>query len=130
MQNQRNGQRRPHGTGSLFEKGDNYYGQWRVHGKLVKRVVGPVRAPWTCDGLTRSQAEARLQALMSEVAPPVAGVETVRHESLGPREPDVDADIRFLDESEVNALLRFTPDTDLGRVERVLYLAAALIGMR
>jgi integrase len=219
MRTQRN-QRRPHGTGSLLVKGGKFYGQWRVNGQLVKRVIGPVRAAGTREGLTKSQAEARLRALIAEVAPPVAerlsvevaGKRLIAHlttmgrkpstlegyESflrvhiapffgerplskigksdieafmahclnagqsikstrnyLGllhgifdhamrqgwassnpcklvekPQQADVDADIRFLDEAEINALLRAVPDTDLGRVERVLYLAAALTGLR
>lgn len=40
------------------------------------------------------------------------------------------ADIRFLDEAEVEALLRAVPDTDFGRVQKVLYLAAVMTGMR
>lgn len=214
--------RRSHGTGSLLVKDGRYYGQWRVHGRLVKRVIGPARKPGTKDGLTKSMAEARLRALMAEVtAPPVAERLTVEqvgnrlithlttmgrkastvggYESylrvhlapyfgnralsqigkedvqafmafcltergqsikstrnyLGllhgifdyamregwasanpcklvekPQEPDDDADIRFLDEAELNALLRAVPDTDVGRVDRVLYLAAAMTGMR
>jgi len=47
-----------------------------------------------------------------------------------PRATDVDADIRFLDGPEVDALLAGVADDDLGRVERVLYLAAVMTGMR
>jgi hypothetical protein len=71
MQNQRNA-RRPHGTGSLFEKNGKFYGQWRINGQLVKRSIGPIRTTGTREGLTKSQAEARLRAMMGEVAPPVA----------------------------------------------------------
>jgi integrase len=41
-----------------------------------------------------------------------------------------DADVRFLDEAEVEALLRAVPDTEFGRVQRVLYLTAVMTGMR
>ncbi len=41
-----------------------------------------------------------------------------------------DPDIRFLDATEVDALLRATPDDPVGKVERVMYLAAATTGMR
>ena len=41
-----------------------------------------------------------------------------------------DPDIRFLDPEEVEALLRAVPDDALGRVERVMYLTAAMTGMR
>ena len=41
-----------------------------------------------------------------------------------------DPDIRFLDHEELEALLRAVPDDDLGRVERRMYLTAAMTGMR
>jgi integrase len=47
-----------------------------------------------------------------------------------PRAPEGDPDIHFLDPEEVEALLRSVPDDDLGRVERRMYLAAAMTGMR
>jgi integrase len=47
-----------------------------------------------------------------------------------PERLDADADVRFLDQSELDALLVAVPDDDLGRVERVMYLAAAMTGMR
>jgi integrase len=59
--------RRPRGTGAVFQKGDRWYGQWHVRGRLVKRSLGPVRVAGGRDGLTRTQAEARLRELMLEV---------------------------------------------------------------
>ena len=47
-----------------------------------------------------------------------------------PKLATADADIRFLDQEEVEALLRAVSDDPLGRVERVMYLAAAQTGMR
>lgn len=47
-----------------------------------------------------------------------------------PTQEQEDADIRFLDQSELDALLNAVPDDELGRVERVMYLAAAMTGMR
>jgi integrase len=47
-----------------------------------------------------------------------------------PRVDAADADIRFLEPEEVEALLRAVPDDDLGRVESRMYLAAAMTGMR
>jgi integrase len=41
-----------------------------------------------------------------------------------------DPDVRFLETEEVEALLRAVPDDSLGRVERVIYLTAAMTGMR
>jgi integrase len=67
MQAQRSARRRTHGTGSIIERGVNYYGQWRVDGRLVKRKLGQKRMPGTREGLTKAQAEARLRSLMQEV---------------------------------------------------------------
>ena len=47
-----------------------------------------------------------------------------------PKPADVDADVRFLDGAELDALLAAVPADDAGRVERVLHLAAAMSGMR
>jgi integrase len=41
-----------------------------------------------------------------------------------------DPDVHFLDAEEIEALLRAVPDDPLGRVERVMYLTAAMTGMR
>jgi integrase len=43
---------------------------------------------------------------------------------------ETDPDVRFLETEEVEALLRAVPDDPLGRVERVMYLTAAMTGMR
>jgi integrase len=47
-----------------------------------------------------------------------------------PRADTTDPDIRYLDREEVEALVRSVPDDDLGRVERRMYLTAAMTGMR
>jgi integrase len=47
-----------------------------------------------------------------------------------PRKRSGDAEIRFLDETQLEALLREVPDDHLGAVERVLYLTAAMTGLR
>jgi integrase len=47
-----------------------------------------------------------------------------------PQAGEDDRDVRFLDPAEVEALLRAVPDSDFGRVQRVLYLAATMTGMR
>jgi integrase len=60
--------RRPRGTGEIFEKHDAYYGRWHVKGKKVLRKLGPVRKPGSRQGLTKTQAEARLRELMSQTA--------------------------------------------------------------
>lgn len=47
-----------------------------------------------------------------------------------PRAGEADAEIRFLDEAELAALVRAVPDTLLGLMHRVLYLTAAMTGLR
>jgi integrase len=47
-----------------------------------------------------------------------------------PAVAETDPDVRFLETAEVEALLRAVPDDPLGRVERVMYLTAAMTGMR
>lgn len=47
-----------------------------------------------------------------------------------PRQQKVDADVRYLTIEELEALLRAVLDDTLGRMERVLYLTAAMTGMR
>jgi integrase len=60
----------------------------------------------------------------------------IRRQERVPRGLDVvrraihDPDVRFLVTEEVEALLRAVPDDSLGRVERVMYLTAAMTGMR
>jgi integrase len=44
-----------------------WYGKWHSNGRRVKRRIGPKRAEGSRDGLTRSQAEAELRRLMTEV---------------------------------------------------------------
>ena len=50
--------------------------------------------------------------------------------SRSQRSRSTDPDVRFLETEEVEALLRAVPDDSLGRVERVMYLTAAMTGMR
>src|SRR3954471_20260442 len=64
--------RRSYGTGSLLvvsrAAGSVYYGKFRDgSGQQVKRRIGPVRTPHEPDGLTKSQAEARLRDLIATV---------------------------------------------------------------
>jgi integrase len=47
-----------------------------------------------------------------------------------PRQLRTDADIRYLSIEELEAVLRGAPDDALGPMERVLYLTAAMTGMR
>lgn len=59
--------KRAYGSGSLIERDGVWYGKWRVDGRQVKRKVGVKRSRGEADGLTKSQAEARLRELMAEV---------------------------------------------------------------
>jgi integrase len=47
-----------------------------------------------------------------------------------PRVGTADADIRFVDQAELEALLRAAPDDDIGRVDRIMWLTAAMTGLR
>ena len=47
-----------------------------------------------------------------------------------PRTPEADGDIHFLAPEEVEAVIRAVPADALGRVEAVMYLTAAMTGMR
>jgi hypothetical protein len=53
--------KRRYGTGSIFEKRNAWYGQWRVRNRTITRKLGPIRTPGSRDGLTRTMAEARLR---------------------------------------------------------------------
>ena len=69
-----NRSRRSHGTGSLYVRADSsgresWYGQWRAHDARHKRCIGPKRRPGSRDGLTRTQAEAKLRGLIAESPP-------------------------------------------------------------
>ena len=215
-------QRRPHGTGSVTQRGDQWYGRWHAHGQRVQRKIGPVRQAGSRDGLTKAQAEARLRRLIEDTAAAPIVHERVTVEQAGqrlltqlealgrkrstmhgyesylrihlapyfggrpldqitrqdveafitacrdndqsvkstlnyigllhgifelaqregwvssnpcklaakPRAVPADADIHFLDQAELDALIAAVPDDDLGRVERVMYAAAAMTGMR
>ena len=78
MQTNRNA-RRAYGSRQHHRGNGVYYGKWRVGERQIMRKLGPVRKPGTRDGLTKTQAEARLRTLMAEVtAPPVTERITVR----------------------------------------------------
>ncbi len=59
--------KRSYGSGSIFAAHGASYGKWRLDDRQVKRKLGPIRAPGTRDGLTRTQAEAELRRLIAEV---------------------------------------------------------------
>lgn len=77
--------RRSHGTGSLFEHNAAWYGKWRVDGRQIKRRIGPKRQPGTREGLTRSQAEARLRRIIEDTAATPAVVERITVQQAGDR---------------------------------------------
>ena len=222
MQTQGNGAgRRAHGSGGLLVKGGVYYGKWRVDGRQVMRRLGPMRASGTREGLTKTEAEARLRSVMGEMTVPPATERLTVQEAAGrlidhlevmgrkpstlrayrsklaaqikprmgdtqiarvrredveafrngclrdglsakytanalgllhnvfefavrqgwatsnpcryvdaPRALEGETAIRFLDAEDVEALLRAVPDGPYGRVQRVLYRAAVMTGMR
>ena len=47
-----------------------------------------------------------------------------------PRAPEVDPDIRYLDLTELEALLRAVDDEDFGATDRAIYLTATMTGLR
>ena len=47
-----------------------------------------------------------------------------------PRAEPTDADVRFLDQGELEALLEAAPESDPGRVDRLMWLTAAMTGLR
>jgi hypothetical protein len=56
--------KRGYGTGPLYEKHGSYYGRWRtLDGRLVNRLIGPIRPPGSRDGLSRTQAERAFRQL-------------------------------------------------------------------
>lgn len=64
--------RRSYGTGTLYARTDGndretWYARWHTNGRRVNRRVGPKRVAGTRDGLTRTQAEARMRELMATV---------------------------------------------------------------
>lgn len=59
--------KRAYGSGSIVQERGSWYGKWRVGDRQVKRKLGPVRPAGTREGLTRTQAEAALRRMMSEV---------------------------------------------------------------
>jgi hypothetical protein len=83
MQGQKRGRR---GTGHLYQKDDRWYGQWYVHGKRVKRSLGPVRLPGANDGLTKRQAQARMLEVMAGTeSAPAPVTERLTVEDVGKR---------------------------------------------
>jgi len=74
MQAQRSA-KRAYGSGSIYEHRGSWYGRWRPApgAPQVKRKLGPKRTRGGSDGMTRSQAEARLRELMAiEATPAIA----------------------------------------------------------
>src|SRR3954454_11535277 len=75
--------KRQYGTGQLYVQGENYYGRWRdASGTRRNRKVGPIRKPGGRDGLTKTQAEKRLQQMIDTEAT-VSAQTRVRIEQAG-----------------------------------------------
>jgi integrase len=50
--------KRSYGTGQLYIKQGSYYGRWRTSdGRRLNRLLGPMRATGSAEGLTRTEAE-------------------------------------------------------------------------
>ena len=62
--------------------------------------------------------------------PPRVGATEPRRDDDRPPSPPTDPDIRFLDREELEALLRAALDDLLGPTDRVLWLTAAMTGLR
>jgi integrase len=218
--------KRSYGTGQLYVvKGsrgrETWYGRWRAGERKINRRIGGKRATGTRMGLTRAQAERKLQRLIDqEPGSPIeqrvgiddAGMMLIDHlDSLGRKRSTIDeyrsylrvhlgpffgdtaldkitpsrvegfvatkrregkatksilnylgllhsifafaerrglasanpvasidkpvrsaatADIRFLDATEVDALLAAVPDDPRGPTERAIYLTGAMTGLR
>ena len=85
------------------------------------------------EGLTRKSVDHHLGLLSSIYKYAVKrGYARVNPVDLAdrPRQLKVDADIRYLTIEELAALIRAVPEDTLGRIERVLYVTAAMTGMR
>jgi len=67
--------KRAYGTGSVTVVGNSWQGRWRpVPGEpQVKRSLGPVKSKAQPNGLTKTQAEAKLRTLMQEYKPEDGG---------------------------------------------------------
>jgi integrase len=110
--------KRSYGSGGLFvykDKTDreSWYDSWRAGTRRVQRKIGPKRSQGGTSGLTRVQAESASFASGS----------TTTSRSPHRRTP-------FLQPRELDELIDAVPDDSLGAVERPLYLAAALTGLR
>ena len=70
----------------VYAKDSIWMGKWYVRGKPVKRSLGPMRQPGSREGMTKTQAEAKLRDLISETstAPPPAA-EGMTVEQVGSR---------------------------------------------
>lgn len=74
------------GSGSIFEKHGAYYGKWRIGGRMVTRKIGPKRPEGTRDGLTKVQAQRRLNEMMADTGAGLAQMaERITLEEAGRR---------------------------------------------
>src|SRR5436853_321563 len=125
--------RRSYGTGALWVRADSagretWYGQWRAHGRQVKRRIGPQRSEGCRDAPTRNAAAP---------PPPMLAYAQRRRGATGnpAREIELPAgaaheDIRFLDPAEVDAVAAAAIAGPYQAVDRALYLTAAMTGLR
>jgi integrase len=122
---------------------NDYDGMLRVHllpffgGRSLERVTAVEVESYIsiklCEGKSRKTIDHHLGLLSSVFRCAVrhghARVNPV-DAAERPRQQKVDPDIRYLTIEELEAVLRQTPRDRLGDLERVLYLTAAMTGMR
>jgi integrase len=128
--------RRSYGTGSLFARGDAWYGQWRIGGRLVKRKLGARREPGSRQGLTKAQAEAELRRRISDLgaAAPAerigveeAGRRYVRHlETVRQRKRSTTQDYEIMLRRHLSPFFGETPLERIDADEVELYVQAKL----
>lgn len=70
-------QRNRYGDGSIFTKGDRWYGRIRLGDKQPKKSLGLVRSPQNPKGLTEKQARAELRKWAANYKAPAPGSEAL-----------------------------------------------------
>lgn len=101
--------------------------------KIDRRLIEAFNTDLARKGLSPKSRRNALGILHSVFDYAVREGWAIRNPVKEVEQPKVDAsdpDIHFLEVEEVEALLRAVPDDDLGHVERVMYLTAAMTGMR
>ena len=70
----------------VYQKDKTWMGKWYIRGKPIKRSLGPVRQPGSREGLTKTQAEARLrEEITATVKAPPPVTQRMSIEEVGSR---------------------------------------------